>query len=79
MNWHGNQYRAVITVEQKSSIVRLAYTWSRAGEEDQAAKVSGTLVAEGSGGIDQSSNAVGLDSATNERRTPGSGGASSLL
>lgn len=79
MNLVGCQRWAMFTVEQTIGKVRFAYTWSGAGEEDQAAKVRGTLVAEGSGGVDQGSDAIGLDSTTDKGRTPGSGSAGGLL
>lgn len=56
---------------------RKTYTWGSRGKEDQASQVGSTLVAEGSGGINQSGNTVGLDGRANERGTPaGSSGGS---
>lgn len=42
------------------------YSWGRGGHEDQAAKVCGALVAEGSGGVDQSANTVTLEGRSDE-------------
>lgn len=54
------------------------YTWSSGGEEDQASQVGRTLVAHRTGGIDECSNTVGLNSRTNDGRTPASGSGGSL-
>ena len=56
-----------------------SYTWGRASKEDQATEVASTLVAEGARGIDQSADAIGLNSTPNKRRSPGSGSACSLF
>lgn len=55
------------------------YAWSGASEEDQAAEVGSALVAEGASGIDQSSNTVRLDGATDQGRSPSGGSAGGLL
>ena len=43
------------------------YTWSSRGHEDQGTEVCSTLVAESTGGIDQSGDTVGLDTGADER------------
>ena len=55
------------------------YTRCRAGHEDQATEISGSLVAQGPCGVDESSDTVRLDGAANDGGTPGSGGTSGLL
>lgn len=55
------------------------YTGSRAGEEDQRSEVCGALVAQGAGGVDQSSDTVGLDGTADEGASPCGGGTGSLL
>ena len=57
---------------------RFTYTWSGAGEEDQAAQVGGALVAERAGGIDEGADAIRLDGGADERGTPGRGGSGRL-
>lgn len=69
----------MFTVEETIRKVKFAYAWSGAGEEDQAAEVGGALVAEGSGGIDQSSDAIGLNGTADKGGSPGSGSAGGLL
>lgn len=39
----------------------MTYRGSSRGEEDQRTEVSGALVGEGTGGVDQGTNTVGLD------------------
>ena len=55
------------------------YGWCTAGEEDQGPQVGGTLVAQGTSGIDQGSDTVALDGRTDEGRAPGRGGRGSFL
>ena len=57
------------------------YTWSSGSHEDQGTEVSGTLIAESTGGIDEGGNTVGLDTRSDERCTPagGSGGSFTRL
>lgn len=58
---------------------RTTYRRSRAGHEDQRSEVGSTLVAEGSGGVDQSTNTVGLDGRADEGGSPSSSSGGSLL
>lgn len=44
----------------------VTYSWGRGGQEDEAAEVCGTLVAEGSGSVDQGTNTVTLEGRSNE-------------
>lgn len=55
------------------------YTWCGRGHEDQAAQVGGTLVAERTGSVDQSTNTIRLDGAADDGATPGGGGRGGLL
>lgn len=55
------------------------YRRSRASHEDQTAHVGSALVAEGASGIEQSTDAVRLDTGADEGGTPGGSGGSSLL
>jgi len=55
------------------------YRRSSRGEEDQRTEVSSTLLAEGTGGVDKSTNTVGLDGRASEGRTPGGGSGGGLL
>jgi hypothetical protein len=48
----------------------MTYRWSSGGEEDQGAEVSSALVGEGSSGVDQSTNTVGLDTRAEDGATP---------
>lgn len=57
----------------------ITYAWSRASEEDQCSEISSTLIAQGTGSINQSSNTVSLNGTANERATPSSGSTGSLL
>jgi hypothetical protein len=55
------------------------YRWSRGSEEDQGTKVSSSLVGEGTGSVDKSTNTVRLNSRTNKRSSPSGGSRGSLL
>ncbi len=55
------------------------YAWCRASHEDQTPKICGPLVAQCPSGIDKSTDPVRLDSAPDEGRAPGSGGAGCFL
>ena len=55
------------------------YAWCRASHEDQRTQVCRTLVAHGTRSIDQSTDTVGLNSGSNQRRAPGGGGRGGLL
>lgn len=57
----------------------MTYAWSGASKEDQTAQVGGTLVAEGTGCVDQSGNTVGLDSTADQRASPRGNSAGGLL
>jgi hypothetical protein len=46
------------------------YSWSSASEEDQAAQVGSALVGESASGVDQSTNAIGLESGSEQRAAP---------
>ena len=61
------------------SYVDVTYTWCRAGHEDQATEISGSLVAQGTCCVDEGSDTIRLNGAANNGSTPGSGGTSSLL
>lgn len=54
------------------------YGRSRGGEEDEAAEVGGTLVAESSGSVDESAYTVGLKGRADEGGSPGDSGGRSL-
>ena len=56
-----------------------AYGRSGGGSEDQTTEVGGALVGEGTGGVEKSTNTVGLEGRAGKGSTPGSGGRSSLL
>ena len=47
------------------------YGRSRAGKEDERSEVSGALVGQSAGGVDQSTNAIGLDGGADERGATG--------
>ena len=55
------------------------YRRSGASHEDQTAKVGGTLVAQRAGGVDESTDAVGLDGGADEGRSPRGGGTGGFL
>ena len=55
------------------------YGRSGGGSEDQTTEVGSALVREGTGGVEQSTNTVGLEGRAGKGSTPGSGGRSSLL
>lgn len=58
-------------------IIRLfrdAYSRGRGGQEDEAAKVGGALVAEGARGVEQRADAVGLHGRADERGAVRDGG-----
>ena len=55
------------------------YGRSGRGSEDQTTEVGSALVGEGTGGVEQSTNTVGLEGRAGKGSTPGSGGRSSLL
>jgi len=59
--------------------MRVTYSGSRCGSEDESTEVSGALVAESAGGVDESTNTVRLQSRADERRAPGNGGGRGLL
>ena len=58
---------------------RETYAWCRTSHEDQRTEVRRTLVAHSTSSIDQSTNTVGLNSGSNQRRAPGGGGRGGLL
>lgn len=60
-------------------VERETYTGGRAGKKDQASKVGCSLVAKGARCINQSSNSIGLHSASDQRATPCSRGTSGLF
>ena len=43
-----------------------AYAWCRASHEDQRTQVRSTLVAQGTSGVDQSTNTIRLNCASDE-------------
>ena len=49
------------------------------GEEDQATEICSTFVAQSTGGIDQSSDTISLNTGTDDGRTPAGGSSGSLL
>ena len=55
------------------------YCGSVAGHEDESTEVGGALVAQGAGGIDERTNAIGLETRPEERSTPSDGGTGGLL
>jgi len=55
------------------------YRGSRAGHEDQRSKVCSALVGESTSSIDQSTNAIWLNSRSDQGSSPGSGSRGSLL
>ena len=57
----------------------MAYTGCRASHEDQTAEIGGAFVAQGTSGIDQSADTVGLNRAASKRGSPGCSGAGGLL
>jgi hypothetical protein len=57
----------------------MTYRGGGGSEEDQGTEVSGTLVGEGTGGVDQSTNSVCLDGRADDGATPCGGGSGSLL
>ena len=63
------------------SILSQEHTYSRGGasEEDQCSEVSGSLVTQSTGGIDQGCNTIGLDGTAGQRATPSSGSTGSFL
>lgn len=54
------------------------YRWRVGGHKDQASQVSGTLIAECAGSIDQGSDTIGLNGRAYEGRTPACGGGGSF-
>jgi hypothetical protein len=62
-----------------SRLDMMTYRRSSRGEEDQRAEVSSALVGEGTSGIDESTDTVGLDGGADERATPRGSGGGSLL
>jgi len=54
-------------------------TGSRGSEEDETAEISSALVAQGTGGVDQSTDTIRLEGGADERRTPGESSTGSLL
>ena len=54
------------------------YRRSRGGGKDQSTQVRSALVAEGAGGVEQSTDAVALQGRADERGAPGDGGAAGL-
>ena len=55
------------------------YRRSSRGEKDQRTEVTGALVCEGTSGVDESTDTVGLDGGASEGRSPRRGGGGSLL
>lgn len=64
---------------QQNKVEVGTYAWCGTGHEDQAAQVGGTLVAEGTGRVNQSTDTIGLDGAADKGATPGGGGRGGLL
>jgi hypothetical protein len=64
---------------EKVDSIGKTYTRSGASKEDQCAQVRSALVAQSAGGVDQSSNTVGLDGASNQGAAPGGGSTGGLL
>ena len=59
--------------------MRITYTGGCAGHEDQAPKISRSLVAQSARGVDQSCYSIRLDRASNQGGTPGCYCTSSLF
>ena len=57
----------------------MTYCRSVAGHEDEGTEVGGALVAEGAGGIDERTHAIGLETRPDERSAPSNGGTGGLL
>jgi hypothetical protein len=57
----------------------MTYRGSGGSEEDQGTEVSGTLVGESSGSVDQSTDTVGLDTRADNGATPRCGSGGGLL
>lgn len=55
------------------------YGRGRSGEEDQRAEVGSALVAQSASGIDESTDAIGLQRGPDERCAPGDGRSRGLL
>lgn len=53
------------------SWTKATYRGSGAGKEDECSEVSGALVGQSAGGVDQSTNTVSLNSGSDERGAPG--------
>lgn len=67
--------------EKKKKEKKHTQTYRRSGasHKDQTAQVGGTLVAQRTGGVDQSTDTVGLDGGADDGRTPRGGGTSGFL
>jgi hypothetical protein len=59
--------------------VEKTYARSRASKEDQRSKVGSSLVCQGTGSIDEGSNTISLESASDDRATPSSNSTAGLL
>lgn len=55
------------------------YARSRTSKEDQRSEVGGSLVCQGAGSINEGSNTISLESASDERAAPGSNSTAGLL
>ena len=55
-----------VSTQKTGDLMGRTYTWSSRGEEDQGTEVRSTLVAEGTGGIDESGDTIGLDTGSDE-------------
>ncbi len=76
MNYH---YVSTGTSYEQASWEGETYAWCRASHENQTPQVSRSLVAQGTGSVDQGSDTIGLDGTPDQRRAPSGGGTSSLL
>jgi len=66
-------------LQQRKKQESKTYRRSGASHEDQTAQVGGTLVAQRTGGVDQSTDTVGLDGGADDGRTPRGGGTGGFL
>ncbi len=55
------------------------YTGSSSGSKDETAEVGGALVGQSTGSVDESGDAVRLETSADKRGAPGGGGTGSLL
>lgn len=59
--------------------VERTYARSGASKEDQRSEVGSSLVCQGTGSINEGSNTIGLESASDDRAAPGSDSTAGLL